>query len=1035
MEAVTAAGLRRCAREMRNGSLNAFPQEHYRLRAPLPGEAPVLRCRWILPIILLVCGPCRVAGESLLSEPLSDRLTTGWALSGGIGSRSGEGLTLEGSGADANDWSKAISGLEPGGTYRLGFRAIQHGPEGFGAVRVRAGSIHTDVRPGPHWQDYSAVVTLPDRLADDALHLGRAYFPGSVQYSSVEVLPVQAVHRHANGMELGRGEAIRKSVYSFAADLGGADGSSCRPLVSHQAEFITGYWGLLDDGHVVMHHGVRGARQLSARLTLTLKVYNGACAIEASRDGLAWITLPPLRSDGPVTVELPAELFPAEALSIRLRGARLPGPDGTIVSDNVHVEAYRYEAPLEGAVPDLEGATHYLEDRTSDPALAVEVADLGSLGRAPGDSATVRLSAREGLGGRAMVRLTLAPDHGTTTTVTRPAKLGRVPTEVSLPYRLAAAGEGTLELRVEQHGEALFVGRSRYDLPAYFAADFGGHLASVEGDGDLWWCDSTRKVNPARPVPEAASRGIAISAAGRERQHFQLVLRPGNSVGPVTVSVSDLKGPGGAAIPASAIRFREVAYVPVTTPTDALGVVAEWPDPLPELPSPWVPAAGRNTPLWVTVAVPADTPAGDYRGSILLRGEGWQRRVPLKLHVWGFSLPEHTALRSAFGVSSYRIRQHQNLASEAAMATAWDAYMRDFAEHRLAPYDPMQLAPVGVNTAPDGTIALDTAAFDRAAKAYLDGLGFNAFLLNIAGMGSGTAPNYNPGKLYDHAAGSAEYERLMHDYGAKLQAHLSANGWMDRAYAYWCDEPVVADYPFVTEGMGRLKRHFPRLKRMLTEEFQPPLFGNVDIWCPITPSFDPAGAAKRQAAGEEVWWYICTIPRAPYCGLFIDHPAIEPRLWLWQTWKYHVQGILVWDTTYWNCEAREATHGRQNPWMDPMSYSSPTATWGNGDGRFFYPANWQSGRDSSAETTSGPVDSIRWEMLSAGVQDWDYFRLLEELVKQAESRGENVAEARALLTIPAEICESMTVYTQDPAKLDEHRKRLARAIEALSRSR
>jgi hypothetical protein len=62
----------------------------------------------------------------------------------------------------------------------------------------------------------------------------------------------------------------------------------------------------------------------------------------------------------------------------------------------------------------------------------------------------------------------------------------------------------------------------------------------------------------------------------------------------------------------------------------------------------------------------------------------------------------------------------------------------------------------------------------------------------------------------------------------------------------------------------------------------------------------PASIAERRNAGEEVWWYVCTGPRAPYVGLFIDHPGTEMRVWLWQTWKYGVQGILIWETTWWH---------------------------------------------------------------------------------------------------------------------------------------
>src|SRR5208283_1973340 len=96
-------------------------------------------------------------------------------------------------------------------------------------------------------------------------------------------------------------------------------------------------------------------------------------------------------------------------------------------------------------------------------------------------------------------------------------------------------------------------------------------------------------------------------------------------------------------------------------------------------------------------------------------------------------------------------------------------------------------------------------------------------------------------------------------------------------------------------------------------------------------------------------------------------------MWLWQTWKYGVQGILIWDTDWWTSPSR-FTDSPQNPWEDPMSYSDPApGTWGNGDGRFFYPPNHGRNDGRTTEYAGGPVDSLRWEILGEGVQDWEYF--------------------------------------------------------------
>ena len=418
----------------------------------------------------------------------------------------------------------------------------------------------------------------------------------------------------------------------------------------------------------------------------------------------------------------------------------------------------------------------------------------------------------------------------------------------------------------------------------------------------------------------------------------------------------------------------------------------------------------------------------------------------MRLHVWGFALPVETHVRSGFGLSTGTVRRYHNLQSDEELARVMDLYYQDFAAHRISPYEPTQLAPIGV-TFPEGTadpsqVRLDFTAFDKAAHRAFDELGFNAFRLSLQGMGSGTFQARRKGRIGRFEQGTPEYEALFTAYARGIQDHLEAKGWLDKAYAYWFDEPQPRDYEFVKEGMALLKRAAPKLTRLLTEEPGPDLAGAVDIWCPITNNYDPARAHARQAAGEKVWWYVCTGPKEPYCTLFIDHPAIELRLWLWQTVKYGVDGILVWESSSWTSSSAFPGGALQNPWQDPMSYRSGYDTrpgqigyWGNGDGRFLYPPN-REGANDKAKHLEGPVDSLRWEMLREGIEDYEYFWLLRDAVERAKASGvpaRLVADAEKLLQVPEAVCSDMTHYTRDPQLLYAHREKIARAIEALGR--
>jgi hypothetical protein len=120
-------------------------------------------------------------------------------------------------------------------------------------------------------------------------------------------------------------------------------------------------------------------------------------------------------------------------------------------------------------------------------------------------------------------------------------------------------------------------------------------------------------------------------------------------------------------------------------------------------------------------------------------------------------------------------------------------------------------------------------------------------------------------------------------------------------------------------------------------------------------------------------------------------------------------------------------------------YSTPKGEkrpWGNGDGRFIYPplAAADPGASGSGPVLDGPVDSIRWEMLRDGIEDYEYMVILRDLLERKRTLPDNRrGEFKALLDVPGDITVDMTTFTTDPAPIEQHRDRLARAIAELTR--
>jgi hypothetical protein len=769
-----------------------------------------------------------------------------------------------------------------------------------------------------------------------------------------------------------------------------------------------------------------------------------------------------------------------------------------------------------------------------------------------------------------------------------------------------------------------------------------GYLLSDSPAATVWWAEGDYKIMKNDPAPSESKRsGVALFAARNEYEPFLLVLTPKRRLDRVRVECLPLVGPGTALIDPSRISICHVGYVDVVVPTDSAGAAGEWPDPLPPYSGPFTACAGENHPLWITVFVPVEAPAGEYTGSIVFTAQSWKSEVRVSLRVWNFALPRESHVRSSFGTSTGLMRLYHNLETREELEKVADLYYQNLREHRVAPRDPMELYPMRVKvrgvgwlggeftgeaphsgkraikaednsvsgncevryeervpvaqatpykltwfarTAAAGqkytallqcynaegvfeprwnrlkviegstdwqadsidferfdpdvrtvsihffptfrdergtatgtawfddvgfgpaagasaanllhggdmetdpsamSVEVDWSEFDRAARRYLDELGFNSFDLRLEGLGTGSFFSQTKGVFGGFRQGTPEYESLISQYLGQVEKHLEKNGWLGKEYIYWFDEPDPKDYPFVREGMINIRKAAPRLKRFITEHRPGPDIMDVsEISCTIFHLVDPGVVSELSARGRQFWSYLCTGPKAPWVTLFIDHPAVNLRLWLWMSYKFGLKGILVWEAMYWTSGNVFPEDRPQNPWADPMSYTSGYGTaygeikyWGNGDGRFIYPPNRNVGVDKT-RYLCGPVNSVRWEMLREGLEDYEYLWLLERAVGGKDRKGGTkgtslsaaasvdpgagtmseawvetagngnfqgargsapkdrrllVEEGRRLLDIPATMFVSGQEYTKDPKVILEYRKRIGALLEALNK--
>ena len=1149
-------------------------------------------CRpFLLTLLLFLYGGVVLAGSGI-SVPNSsfDKGTdrpTGWTLEGNgkwrnNGHTGDKCVSVTGDGTDTSYWRLDSMPLEPGTVYRVTFYAKASTTEG--CIISCSTFVNRDFTAGSDWEKKTFIFKTPRSVRNGYIRFGQWHVPGTVWIDDVSFSRVQPVHLLRDGLRLGVGESIEDGAYTYSSRLGAESSNYSRPSVEHTCGFNSNRWTLSDGAHILYRFLVPGHHQNSGKLSLTIGHYNsGGATVEVRQPGGEWRSLGTFEGSGEHSVELPADLFPADTVEARLTG-----------TGSFQIDQVRYRAPLSDEPPAVRGSTWFLDTDTKSRDVRVEVTSLGTLLPGGENVVELRLSSTDGKATDLRARLEIQPQEGEKQIAEKSVSVADTAT-VRIPYEIKSAGEGELTLTVtdRESGETLYRADSSFMVPPLYAADFGQRLKG-NGSCALWWCGPTYKVSKERPVPSERSARVTIKASKGEYEPFQLVLRPETDLKAVKVRLSGFRNAEGSTISADNIRVEKVEYVPVTVPTDALGCVGDWPDPLP----PWEGGvdvhAGANQPIWITVKVPRDAEAGDYTGTVRLVPENAPTiTAEVGLHVYDFQIPEETHVKTQMNLSKGPIRTYHNLETAEEMERVFYLYNKNMAEHRVSNFHVMrdhrprvsftgvkwrggekvedesyagrksllivdedtnrtvdastaelipirpgqqyrfswavkaeaghnymisvnqyngdkqwisgnnidlvregtgewkteslvlddqfnprvryvrinlrparwtsdgrhtgrahfdevvlQKLPDGQNLVADGgfesgpsdiQLKVDFTEFDKAGERYLDELGFNVYSVPLYGFGGGTFHSHHAGEILGHKQGTEEYMALFSDYCRQLVDHLKEKGWYEQHCVYWFDEPAPDDYEFVKRGMKDLHEADPRLKRMLTEQPEEAFYGYVDIWLPVLSRYDHEKTQARKEKGEEIWWYICTGPKTPYPNNFIDHPAIEPRIWLWMTWDYGVTGCHIWRVNYWNGRLVYQDE-LQNPYEDPMSYVSGygrepgfVGYWGNGDGRIIYPPN-RNPNESDRKYLSGPVNSVRWELIREGVEDYEYFWLLREKIKELEKSGEHSAlarEARKLLDVPEDIVEDLTHFTGDPQKLQAHRDRVARMIERI----
>lgn len=502
----------------------------------------------------------------------------------------------------------------------------------------------------------------------------------------------------------------------------------------------------------------------------------------------------------------------------------------------------------------------------------------------------------------------------------------------------------------------------------------------------IWPEPSIFKIFPEdNPEPSLQQNSeLKISLARKERESLQIALR-NNSDSPCTIQtiISEIKNrQTGMSIPKNVISTYEVKFHPVVIPSYYEGPTGYWPDML--YPTDTIKIAPQTTSaFWLTIYAPETLPPGDYKGILELQSNCFDPvELELNIHVFEFALPEMPTLKTDFGFSwENALRSAQILSGEKPNAsTVASAYLQNAIEHRVTLRELTQL-PLPKTSNYTQELSEILPKIQRLIKE-----GTNTFTI--------------PPQIINQP----EQLKILYSF-------LQANDLLKLFFVPLWEYPREEEKEKLLSTISQWKSLAPDIPLMITTRgLNPILPENADIWCIHSPIMDTQVnkyILEKIQSGQKVWWCVNHAPPRPYANFFLDFAGIEHRIFFWQTWMLGIKGIHYWCINY----SKE-----KDPQKCPLDVI-PT----NGDGFLVYPGK------------EGPLNSIRWEIIRDGIEDYDYLSIFSQLIKELKETGSNpelLQQAEKIYNF-RELCPDLVNFSRDPNLILSKRIEIAEHIERM----
>ena len=495
---------------------------------------------------------------------------------------------------------------------------------------------------------------------------------------------------------------------------------------------------------------------------------------------------------------------------------------------------------------------------------------------------------------------------------------------------------------------------------------------------------STDAVFRRSVAPDAAPATSARLEGWRgERVSAQLLLWTASGAEGVEVEVEPFRSDGHT-LPEDAARARFVRYVL----SDEFGNKCGYHDPA-IYPPHLVPdmlddievfdiKARSVRPVWITVSIPADTPAGEYASTVKVYAKGRQLRTfDIGLTVIGRELPPPAEWNYYLD-----LWQHPAAVARVEGLDLWsDAHFEALVPYmRLLADAGQKVVTTTLNKDPwnnqcfdayadmivwtknaDGSWSYDYTVFDRWVE-LMTGLGIDRTINCYSMLPWNNELHYrdgSTGRFVDVTAdpGTPAFEALWEPFLTDFTGHLREKGWLERTNIAM-DERSPEE---MTDALGLLRKTAPELGIAMADNKNSYLnYPFINSMCvKVRDRVPPQHIAERRAQGFITTYYVCCSDRFPNMFTFSAPAGAVYAGWYMAACGY--DGFLRW---------------AYNSWVGEPLTDSRFRTFPAGDTYIIYP---------------GARSSVRFERLVEGIQDAEKISILK---KEFAAKGTPEAASR-----------------------------------------